>query len=421
MTPVDAPTIFISHSAKEAEAASVLEALEGDLTDAGFAPWLDRQRLAEQPGVVWRQEIAKALHMCRGAVVLLSPSALESPWVRKETTILAHRHDIAPSFRVLPLLVAGVGPEDLSSADWEPIAISELQALVIEQLALPARPIVDTLRPLLDRHAPDSRERRLENYLVKLLSSVNDATLDSAAHELELQLSDWDFDADRPTAYARRLLQVPIELQTTSLDLIADADPDLACEVFTAVAPHGWIAAEATAAVRAAADQPAGRRGLGLNTAETTTCEMYVRAGFFDWQAWPVEGAFSERAGAEIVDRARASLLAWLGDLDAAEMDVEKIDETIDETIEAAATVLPFVVLPPETRPSDVAELRRLWPHLPLMVRCHDETEGDFVQRSLEHVTYLRPPVDPTRESTVLKLSRTWLRTQELRARRRGR
>jgi hypothetical protein len=410
MASSDVPTIFISHSAKESAAKAVLEALRAGLEEAGFAVWLDSERLERSPGVVWRQEIAKALALCRGAVVLVSPSALTSEWVRKETAILVHRHDIARSFGVVPVLTAGVKPEDLKTAAWEPLALAELQATVIEPTMVPSRAI-DALRPLLKRHDPDSPERRLENHLVHLLKDFHASTLDSAAHKLDLTLTDWDFDSDRPTAYARRLLEVGIERQVESLHRIADADPDIACDVFTTVAPHGWIPAEARTAVRESAARPAGERGVALNAAGMATCDMYVRAGFFSWEARAVEGAFGERAEQDIVDRARAALLAWLGVPEAP-------DEDIDEAIRGEESTLPFLVLPPETRQSDVTELRRRWPHIPLMVRCSGETQEDFGRRALEHVTYLRPPVDPDLESMVVRLSLHSVRSFERRPRR---
>jgi hypothetical protein len=357
------------------------------------------------------------LHLCRGAIVLLSPAALESAWVSKETAILGHRHDIAPTFPLIPVRVAGVEPDDLTGADWEPVAISELMSVMIDDAAVAPKPVLDRLRPLLQRHAADSPERRLENHLVQCLSAVTHGALQSAAEKLELPFSEWEIDGDRPTAYARRLLEVPIERQVESLDLIADADPEVAHEVFVAVAPHGWIAAEATSAVRAIAAAPPRCRGLGLNTAETATCEMYARGGFFDWESCPVEGAFSELSGAEVIDRTRAVLVRWLGD---DEDEDPPDDATIDAFVLTSQASLPFVVLPAEVKSEHVAALRDVWPHVPLMVRCGAETEEDFRRRSLQDVLYMRPPIDGQRESAALTLSASSRRDYKRRLRRRG-
>ena len=78
--------------------------------------WFDRKRL--EPGDEWELDIVGALHDCEAAVLLLTPDALESPWVLREATVLADRRSRWPELRLVPVLLAGVRHESLTQHPW---------------------------------------------------------------------------------------------------------------------------------------------------------------------------------------------------------------------------------------------------------------------------------------------------------------
>src|SRR5690242_15979187 len=101
------PAIFLSHSTKprmvDADerlqyARNVLRLIRDNLVQAGFAIWMDENRL--NPGDAWEAEIHAGLNTCAGAVILLDPMVLEqSDWVLAEATVLANRYATSPDFR----------------------------------------------------------------------------------------------------------------------------------------------------------------------------------------------------------------------------------------------------------------------------------------------------------------------------------
>ncbi len=64
------PRIFISHSAHDPADVDMLTKLEAALDENGFDVLVDRTRLDEQTGVLWRDAIGSWLEICDGAVVL---------------------------------------------------------------------------------------------------------------------------------------------------------------------------------------------------------------------------------------------------------------------------------------------------------------------------------------------------------------
>src|SRR4051812_34070242 len=127
------PSIFLSHSCKDRDLAPpeglsagerrrradrlafarrLRKSLAERLDATGrYDVWLD-VRGGLQAGQDWRHGIHRALRGCAGAVILLSPEALESGWVLKETTILTWRAFLGEQILVIPVLL-GVGEADL--------------------------------------------------------------------------------------------------------------------------------------------------------------------------------------------------------------------------------------------------------------------------------------------------------------------
>jgi len=71
--------IFISHSHKDDVLA---RKIADSLKTAGFNVWDDTDEI--MPGDNWAAKIAEGLRESEAMVVLLTPAALESTWVRRE-------------------------------------------------------------------------------------------------------------------------------------------------------------------------------------------------------------------------------------------------------------------------------------------------------------------------------------------------
>jgi hypothetical protein len=85
------PKVFVSHSSLDTKFASKLVE---DLNAAGAKAWLDSNELGAGD---FQERISKALADCEWFLVVLTPNALASPWVRQEVNAanrLKHQHQI---------------------------------------------------------------------------------------------------------------------------------------------------------------------------------------------------------------------------------------------------------------------------------------------------------------------------------------
>ncbi|HEY7091944.1 MAG TPA: toll/interleukin-1 receptor domain-containing protein, partial [Ktedonobacterales bacterium] len=71
--------IFISYSRAD---SAFVDRLEADLRARGYTVWVDRRRL--EGGQIWEQEIDAAIARCNLFLLVLSPSAVNSIYVRHE-------------------------------------------------------------------------------------------------------------------------------------------------------------------------------------------------------------------------------------------------------------------------------------------------------------------------------------------------
>ena len=74
-----AQRIFLSHAQSDRRLAKILAK---DLSAAGFEVWLDAEEVP--PGHNWAREAANALEKSDAMVVIVSPAAARSAWVRRE-------------------------------------------------------------------------------------------------------------------------------------------------------------------------------------------------------------------------------------------------------------------------------------------------------------------------------------------------
>jgi TIR domain len=197
------PGIFISHSSRDDQfAATLRERLIGALRQQGADAWLDERRLG--PGDRWRHEIYRGLVNCYGAVLLLSPAALESPWVRKEATILSFRGALRDRLRVVPVLLGGVTRADVEAA-FPALYLSELETFT--PTSDDAEATAQSIAALFDGLNTDSSDdmalwtRRIRG----MLGRADEYVLDQAIAHLLDDGGEPDF-ADRAELMAHVLL-----------------------------------------------------------------------------------------------------------------------------------------------------------------------------------------------------------------------
>jgi hypothetical protein len=140
--PARRPLVYVSHAARDPEEMAIVNTIAVALESAGFESWIDRARVA--PGDPWRDTSADALARAEAGVLVLTPGALESEWVRREWDTLRERYRRDPAFIIVPVL-DGVKLGDLSGPGLEPSGIAEVQAVQAADPEAVAQEVVDRL------------------------------------------------------------------------------------------------------------------------------------------------------------------------------------------------------------------------------------------------------------------------------------
>lgn len=113
--------VFVSHSSKD---DPFVKDLRRALESLNIQTWVDSRELAG--GAKLEPEIERAIETARSFLAVLSPSAANSPWVRKEIqkALEVEREQKGGVYRVVPLLLPGIEPSAL--ALWfneEPVGV----------------------------------------------------------------------------------------------------------------------------------------------------------------------------------------------------------------------------------------------------------------------------------------------------------
>jgi tetratricopeptide (TPR) repeat protein len=103
--------VFISYA--RTDSASFVDTLEADLKQHAFHPWVDRHSL--QGGVEYMEMIQEAIDQCLALIVVMSPAAVQSRYVRME-----YRYAAAIGKLVIPALHLPTSrvPIDLHTLEW---------------------------------------------------------------------------------------------------------------------------------------------------------------------------------------------------------------------------------------------------------------------------------------------------------------
>ncbi len=123
--------VFISHSRAQRD---WVEALGRNLLSAGKSVFLDVWRLV--PGRDWVQGLRDGLASCRAAILVVSPEALDSGWVREEYEVLRRRRSQDPGFAIIPVVLTDVPADSPFAGDiqWVDFRTVEEQKVAFARL-----------------------------------------------------------------------------------------------------------------------------------------------------------------------------------------------------------------------------------------------------------------------------------------------
>ena len=277
------PIIFVSYSARKNPAGQTpdkdrAEALVEDLRQDGFEPWWDQDGLELNDD--WNDRISEALSTCHGAVVLLSPVAIKSDFVRHEAGYLSIRRRTEIDFPLCSFLCDGLQIEDVGPF-FKAIQFSRFQFKQWE---------MDSRRTALKKALHIAHERAripatsidlLENALAgpKYFGSIDAGHLRGVARNLGWDAeSHWKLDRAVPRLFVRHLFSISIDDQLDALIELGGQMTDAQVnEVFGWVAPF-WIDERAACHFGQLVDAEPGRRGAVINgRIATFTPNMFAR------------------------------------------------------------------------------------------------------------------------------------------------
>ncbi len=117
--------VFISYASEDKELAKKLSRL---LENVGLGVWLEESHI--MPGDNWAEKISQALKESQAMVVLVSPAAVKSEWVRREIEFALGAKEY--SGRLLPVFV---GPRERIPQDRLPWILRRLEGIELTDQA----------------------------------------------------------------------------------------------------------------------------------------------------------------------------------------------------------------------------------------------------------------------------------------------
>lgn len=281
--------VFVSHSAKEGDAIAVQEKLVARLAakPETFTLLMDRSDLVA--GDRWRARINFWIGSCDVAVVLLSPSALDSPYVAYEVSVLAYRAGAVNSkFQIIPVYLKNVDRKRLEQSRLDPAKLTEIQRLANKTTPDEiADAVMEELCPIADQppRPIDGIIRRAQT----LLDGVPKTVIENASDKLpDFQLP-WEPGQDPIRPLAERLLGVGMLGAIDALiELTAGMTGAKIQELVNLVACT-WVDIKAV-------DSLSTKRAVALNARNTRTANMYHLAasgGRLTWIFVPCNNNFA--------------------------------------------------------------------------------------------------------------------------------
>lgn len=276
------PRIFISHSAHEPEAEKVRLALIKCLK-RDFDVKTDKELLTG--GQDFREEIFNWINQAHGGVILFSSSALTSPWVKTEASILASRRVLdKTAFQLVPVLLSPVTRSDIEAKEFSPMRLATLQLVRSDDPVKICKDVRAGLQPLLKPALPETPFEGLIRQVALLLKQVTAAELLSAADAMSVDVSNWTKEEDYPTLLAKEMLEHGLPKAVKGIrELDNFLDPAATEKLIELVAPV-WVSLAAASRIPQIASMQ-----------DTTLRKLWVNGGGDEYSEFTA-GHFVRRA-----------------------------------------------------------------------------------------------------------------------------
>ncbi len=203
--------LFVSHGAgKDAEATALIQKIYDGLNGSDIEVLLDRESL--EGGDEWPETLIDWMFDCHGAILVLSPRALDRAWVVREATILDLRKREDPEFDLVPIYLDGVDEKVLADPMHSRMEILHLGRLQCERTG---GNLLDRLRLRFDSSRHRHREiTRLVRDVASKLGTGDDFALEHLATDLDLKFKHWLWRPKR-----RNQLLLTLALRMAAMDL----------------------------------------------------------------------------------------------------------------------------------------------------------------------------------------------------------
>jgi hypothetical protein len=392
------PRVFVSHRSHSDADQRWLAAFahHAQAGDDGLAMAYDKATI--DVGDRWRHVIDHMLAGCHAAVVLLTPSALESAWVLKETTILRWRYDndtATPRFVLLPLIRSGLERQTIKQHPlWQPLSLLDLQAVEVDKPATAALTVKQRLQPVAAMLRPSPLDLLVET-IMRSLENCGRVHLQEAIDVLNEPVGA-DDDPRRQLAHA--IATAMHRRNPPVLGQVANAlrrleQSDSVRQILDVVS-HMWVELEAAAGLLRASWQSDECRDLVLSCQHPAdTLRDYVARAHAPWSP-PLLLLLSDISGGAQVDD-----IAWQirSELRRRTPHFKSRDDAwIDARLNGTSSrIFVGLGLPP---PDVVQALQRRYPRLTFIFYVHSPQRV-----ALGGVHWLEPVLDPALETRVVQ------------------
>jgi hypothetical protein len=272
------PRIFISYSSQETAATAVRDALAAALEASGsYTVLLDVITL--EPGDRWRCRINLWLGACDAAVVLLSETALASPYVIYENSVLAYRREVHdPDLLILPVLLGEVTLEALAKSGLGPAQLEEHQFVRGTPAAIVARIMERLGRARFGDQTPsEKRARKIADLLGKI---TDEEVLREAAVQLALDLPWMSAGGDLRMRLAIQLMSVGMEAATKPLlhlrPQVAELERTGWVQKMIELVASSWVDLRCVGRIPSIAKGKTAVRAFSVNACQWDAARMYV-------------------------------------------------------------------------------------------------------------------------------------------------
>ena len=417
--------IFISHSTAKDDPGGQqrLDAIDAALQGVAPAPalvlhevLLDKRRL--EPGFEWRAELDEWMALCHAAVLLLTPKALQSPWVLKEATILAHRAALDKQFLLFPVLLDGLTRDQLKASIFSPLYLDAIQRVAGTQPDAIAAAVHAQLAGI--GNPPETRLDRLVDVLARQLKTAAEDDDALALERICEKLTGKPHQLNNPKTRARGAALVVAfaivsgklggyrSLRDVMNDLLnAGLANEAARKVLNLAGPR-WVNPEAAAHLAEVAARNVGGQvdeqgraiawSLAINgdLLPTFTAPHYVRRAYVPDRPprlISLHGGESDLRLEELIQRLRAEVRTWSlwsGISDNAQLDgmLAKLDEPC------------FVLLPKPFPDAELLDaLQRRYPKLTFIGQ--DDAKHIVGRNFIGRVVPVVPPLESKEEQAA--------------------